>query len=44
MTYKCRTYYTNNQVKCKTTMLKPSLYDYCNGYALVKRTITVPSK
>ena len=31
----------NSQIEFKTTMLKPSLYDYSDVYLLVKGTITV---
>ena len=34
-------YNTNNQIKFRTTMLKPSLCDYSNAYIIVKGTITV---
>ena len=35
------TYNTNNQIKCKTMMLKSSLCDYSDAYILAKGTITV---
>ena len=35
------TYNVNSQIKCKTTMLKSSLYDYSDAYILVKRKITI---
>ena len=35
------TYYTNSQIKFKTTMLKSSLCDCSYAYILVKETITV---
>ena len=31
----------NSQIEFKTTMIKPSLYDYSDVYLLVKGTITV---
>ena len=34
-------YNSNNQIKFRTTMLKPSLCDYNNAYIIVKGTITV---
>ena len=34
-------YNVNSQIKCKTTMLKSSLYDYSDTYILVKGTISV---
>ena len=34
-------YNINNQIKFRTTMLKPSLCDYNNAYIIVKGTITV---
>ena len=35
------TYSVNSQIKFKTTMLKSSLYDYSDGYILVKGKITI---
>ena len=35
------TYNTNSQIKFKTSMLKSSLYDYCDVYILVKGTTLV---
>ena len=35
------TYSCNKQIKFKTSMLRPSLYDYGDVYILVKRSITV---
>ena len=37
----CGTYYTNSQIKFKTSMLRSSLCDYSNAYILVKGTTTV---
>ena len=34
-------YNVNSQIKFKTTMLKSSLYDYSDGYILVKGKITI---
>ena len=34
------TYNTNSQIKCKTSMLKSSLYDYSDAYVLVTGDIT----
>ena len=36
-----RTYNTNSQIKCRTSMLKSSLCDYSDAYVLVKGTITI---
>ena len=33
----------NNKIKLKTTMIRSSLYDYSDWYALVKGAITVPN-
>ena len=34
-------YNNNNDIRFKTTMLKPSLCDYSDAYILVKGTITI---
>ena len=34
-------YSRNKQIRFKTTLLRPSLYDYSDAYILVKRNITV---
>ena len=36
-----RTYNVHSEIKFKTTMLKSSLCDYSDAYALVKRKITI---
>ena len=33
--------YTSNDIKFKTTMLRPNLCDYADAYILVKGTITI---
>ena len=33
--------YTNNDIKFKTTMLRPNLCDYADAYILVKGTTTI---
>ena len=35
------TYNVNSQIKFKSTMLRSSLYDYCDAYILVKGKITI---
>ena len=35
------TYNANSQIKSKTTMLRPSLCDYCDAYILTKGRITI---
>ena len=37
----CGTYNKDNQIKFKTPILRPSLYDYNDAYILVKGTTTV---
>ena len=37
----CRTYNANSKIKFKTSMLRPSLYDYIDGCILVSASITV---
>ena len=34
-------YKSNSQIKCKTSVIKSSLYDYIDAYMLVSGTITV---
>ena len=34
---------TNSQIKFKTTMLRPSLFDYSDAYIHVRGNITVPN-
>ena len=34
-------YYTNSDIRFKTTMLRSNLCDYANSYILVKGTITI---
>ena len=36
----CETYDTNNQNKFNAIVLKPSIYDYSDGYSLLNGTIT----
>ena len=33
--------YTSNDIKFKTTLLRPNLCDYADAYTLVKRTIKI---
>ena len=35
------TYNTDNPIKSKTSMIRSSLYDYCDEYIIAKETITV---
>ena len=37
------TYNTNSQTKFETSMLKPILCDYSDGYALVRGVIKIPN-
>ena len=37
----CRTYKTNSQIRFKTSVLKPSLFDYSDAYILVKEAMSV---
>ena len=34
----CGTYNTNSQIRLKTSVLTPSLFDYSDAYILVKET------
>ena len=37
----CRTYNTNSQIRFKTSVQKPTLFDYSDAYILVKEAMSV---
>ena len=39
-----RRYNTNSQIKFKTSMLKPGLFDYSDAYILFKGTVSITAK